>query len=121
MRGFGGEKYRSVEQTLGARLGRRDKANWRSLAPFGRKGLSAHWFLQVFAASKLRGATCADAALRTCPMNFNLVKDGARNVPRSEASLFVRHHARRCDLTRSTVSSSCVGSFRRQSLRDATR
>jgi hypothetical protein len=30
----------------------RDKANWRSRAPFCRKGLSAHWILQVFAASK---------------------------------------------------------------------
>jgi Transposase, Mutator family len=39
-------------------------------APFGRKGLSAHWILQVFAASKQRGARCAGAALRTFPMNF---------------------------------------------------
>ena len=72
----------------------RDKANWRSLAPFGRKGLSAHWILQVFAASKRRGATCAGAALRTFPMNFNLLSDGARNVRRGEAPLFVRYHAR---------------------------
>src|SRR5882672_9569057 len=74
--------------------GGRDKANWRSLAPFGRKGLSAHWILQVFAASKRRGARCAGAALRTFPMNFNLPSDGARNVRRGGASLFLRHHAR---------------------------
>jgi hypothetical protein len=79
---------------LPARLGRQDKANWRSLAPFGRKGLSAHWILQVFAASKWLSAMCAGAALRIFPMNFNLVRDGARNVPRSEATLFVRYRAR---------------------------
>jgi hypothetical protein len=59
------------------RLRRPDKANWRSPAPFGRKGLSAHWFLQVFAASKWPGARCAGAARRTFPMNFNLPRDGA--------------------------------------------
>ena len=47
-----------------------DKANWRSLAPFGRKGLSAHWILQVFATSKWRCATCAGAALRDFPDEF---------------------------------------------------
>ena len=80
--------------TLHARLGRRDKANWRSLAPFGRKGLSAHWILQVFATSKRRGAMCADAALRTFPMDINLPSDGARNVRRGGTPLFLRHHAR---------------------------
>ena len=40
-------KSRARTDRLQARQGkaRRDKANWRSLAPFGRKGLSAHWFL----------------------------------------------------------------------------
>ena len=75
-------KKRSEVLTLHARLGRRDKANWRSLAPLGRKGLSAHWILQVLAASTWRGAKCVVAALRTFPMNFNLVRDGARNVRR---------------------------------------
>ena len=70
------------------RLRRRDKANWRSLAPFGRKGLSAHWILQVFAASKWPSAMCAGAALRTFPMNFNLPSDGARNVRRGGARYF---------------------------------
>ena len=79
---------------LRRRLRRQDKANRRSLAPFGRKGLSAHWFLQVFAGSKQRGARCAGAALRTFPMNFNLPSDGARNVRQGGAPLFLRHHAR---------------------------
>jgi hypothetical protein len=34
------------------------------------------------------------AALRIFPMNFNLVRDGARNVHRGEATLFVRYRAR---------------------------
>jgi hypothetical protein len=72
----------------------RDKANWRSLAPFGRKGLSAHWILQVFAASKWPSAMCTGAVLRIFPTNFNLVRDGARNVHRGEATLFVRYRAR---------------------------
>ena len=96
-------------------FGRRDKANWRSLAPFGRKGLSAHWIVQVFAVSKWRCAKCAGAALRTFPMNFNLVRDGARNVRRGGATLFVRYRARGCDLMRSVLGSSCVSSFRCQS------
>src|SRR5262249_14018629 len=32
-------------QTAASGRGGRDKANWRSLAPCGRKVLSAHWFL----------------------------------------------------------------------------
>ena len=86
------EKQRTRSETVnriserrggfGRDLGRLDKANYRSLAPVGRKGLSAHWFLQVFAASKWPRATCGGAALRTFPMNFNLVRDGARNVCR---------------------------------------
>ena len=88
------EEKRRNELTLTARLGRQDKANWRSLAPFGRKGLSAHWNLQVFATSKRRGARCAGAAQRTFPMNFNTPSDGARNVRRGGAPLFLRHHAR---------------------------
>ena len=67
-------------QTVGVWDGGRDKANWRSLAPFGRKGLSAHWILQVSATSKRRGARCAGAAPQTFPMNFNLPSDGAGNV-----------------------------------------
>jgi len=74
------EEKRRSDLTLNARLGRRDKANWRSLAPFGRKGLSAHWILQVSATSKRRGARCAGAAPQTFPMNFNLPSDGAGNV-----------------------------------------
>jgi hypothetical protein len=70
------------------RLRRQDKANCRSLAPFGRKGLSAHWFLQIFATSKWRDARCAGGALRTFPVNFNLRSDGARNVRRGGAPLF---------------------------------
>jgi hypothetical protein len=96
-----------------ARLGRQDKANWRSRTPFGRKGLSAHWILQVFATSKQRGARCAGAALRTFPMNFNLPSDGARNVRPGGAPLFLCHHARWCDLMRSMLGSSCVGLFPR--------
>jgi hypothetical protein len=38
------EEKRRSDLTLNARLGRQDKANWRSLAPCGRKALSAHWF-----------------------------------------------------------------------------
>ena len=79
---------------LPARLGRRDKANWRSLAPFGRKGLSAHWILQVSAASQRRGARCAGVARLNFLFNFNLLSDGARNVRREGAPLFLRHHAR---------------------------
>ena len=92
-------------------LGWSDKANWRSLAPFGRKGLSAHWFLQVLAASKWRGARCAGVALRIFLMNFNPPSDGARNVRRGGILLFHRHHARWCDLMRSMLGSSCVSSF----------
>src|SRR5438105_15782934 len=66
----GVEEKRRNELTLHARLGRRDKANCRSLAPFGRKGLSAHWFLQVFAASKRRGARCTGAAPTDFPDEF---------------------------------------------------
>jgi hypothetical protein len=65
-----------------------DKANWGSLAPFGRKGLSAHWFLQVFAASKWRGARCAGVALCIFLMNFSTPSDGARNVRRVGARYF---------------------------------
>jgi len=79
---------------LTARLGRRDKANWRSLAPCGRKGLSAHWILQVFATSKWTGATCSDDAHRIFLMSFNLVGDGAHNVHRGGVTLFVRYPAR---------------------------
>jgi hypothetical protein len=86
------EKHRN-ELTLTARLRRQDKANWRSRTPFGRKGLSAHWFLQVFAASKWPSAMCTGAALRTLLINFNLVRDGAHNVHRGEAPLLVRYRA----------------------------
>jgi hypothetical protein len=86
----GVEEKRRNELTLTARLGRRDKANWRSLAPFGRKGMSAHWFLRVFATSKWDGARCAGAALRIFLMSFNLRSDGARNVRRGGVPLFLR-------------------------------
>ena len=90
----GAEEKRRNELTLTARLGRQDKANCRSLAPSGRKGLSAHWFLQVLAASKWRGARCVGAALRTFLINFNPPSDGARNVRLGGALLFVRYRAR---------------------------
>jgi len=37
-------------------------------------------FCKFFATSKWPGAMCTGAALRTLPMNFNLVRDRARNV-----------------------------------------
>jgi len=66
--------------TLIARLGGQDKANWRSLAPLGRKGLSAHWFLHLAAPSERRLARCRAAALRNFLFNFNSSSDGFRNV-----------------------------------------
>jgi hypothetical protein len=63
-----------------ARLGRQDKANWRSLAPSGRKGLSAHCFLHLVAPSERRPARCRAAALRNFLFNFNSSSDGFRNV-----------------------------------------
>jgi hypothetical protein len=78
----GVEEKRRNELTLHARLGRRDKANWRSRASSGRKGLSAHWFLQVSAATEWHGARCASVALRAFLMHFNLPGDGNRNVRR---------------------------------------
>jgi hypothetical protein len=63
-----------------ARERRQDKANWRSLAPCGRKGLSAHWFLQVGAAPFWHRAGCASAVLRVFLFDFNVPSDGYRNV-----------------------------------------
>ena len=37
---------------------RQDKANWRSLAPSGRKSLSAHWFLHLATSSTGHRAKC---------------------------------------------------------------
>lgn len=74
------EEKRRNELTLLARLGRQDKANYRSPAPSGRKGLSAHWFLQVGAALFRHRTGCAGAAFRTFLIDFNRPSDAARNV-----------------------------------------
>ena len=74
------EEMRRSGLTLNARLGGQDKANWRSLAPSGRKGLSAHWFLQVSAASEWHLGRWRGAAFRNFLFYFNSSSDGFCNV-----------------------------------------
>ena len=51
---------RCVPGPRAANRRRQDKANWRSLAPCGRKSLSAHWFLHLARPSERHVARCSD-------------------------------------------------------------
>jgi len=64
------------------------KANWRSLAPLGRKGVSAHWFLQLAMGLGRHRARRAGADLRIFVFDFSFPSDGARNVRREGILLF---------------------------------
>jgi hypothetical protein len=70
------ENRAETERLPGDRLWQ-DKANWRSLAPSGRKGLSAHWFSHLAAPSERHSARCHAAALRNFPFDFNCSSDGS--------------------------------------------
>jgi hypothetical protein len=61
------KEKRKRELTLHVRLGRPYKANWRSLAPCGRKVLSAHWFLHLAKPSGRHPATCAAGREKNFP------------------------------------------------------
>ena len=77
------KKSVGMSLTLTARLGRPDKANWRSLAPFGRKGLVC---TLVFASWRRHQNGTAqrvrEPPFEISSMDFNLPSDGARNVRR---------------------------------------
>jgi hypothetical protein len=69
--------------------GGQDKANWRSLTPSGRKGLSAHWFLHLATPSERHSARWRAAALRSFLFDFNSSSDGSATcVDESARRLF---------------------------------